>query len=602
VAADGEEFDAYRQLELRRLAASREADKLEKDRQEISGRLAALTKQFEQVQNYQNYQQLKKQLRPVAFDSDLYQKAVDLNAQIKALKAAVKETGEAVDPEALAKRKEQVRSWRQELSQLQQSMDLLNQQINQLKEKQANLLELTPHLDQVQKLTMDQFQQLEADWEDCQKAAPAPQPALPPYAGLIVAACGLALLAVNRILAVLVIIAGLALAAYSYFKKPAPGPDKAAAFKEKYGLDPASRLDSLISPYRDLALSRKDQQAAQEQLAVKQEQLKELAGRLGLQEANPETLARRISQEEEQTERAAAALRAYQETSAANLNYQKQISALTDQLLDIYRQAGVQNLAAYQDLAKQRQEQLALKAQITALSNSLGDQLAVFEAGFDLDRFKQQGRQAQEQLAGKQAELSARRQEIANVLAEEKRYARSSQVAQDKQELAEIADNFRRDSQDYLASLLAGEVIGRTLDLASNDRFPKMLKLAQEYLSLLTGGRYGEIILPAKISKKTPLKVVRADKKKIPLAYLSRGTQEQLYFALKLAFVMQIKDKIDLPILIDDSFVNFDGPRTGYIVNLLQKLSQDKQILVFTARADLAEAVSLEPIRYTRED
>ena len=169
-------------------------------------------------------------------------------------------------------------------------------------------------------------------------------------------------------------------------------------------------------------------------------------------------------------------------------------------------------------------------------------------------------------------------------------------MAEDKQTLAEIADSFRRDSQDYLASLLAGEVIGRTLDLASNDRFPKMLKLAQDYLEILTGGRYREILLPAKLSKKTPLKVVRKDKKKIPLAYLSRGTQEQLYFALKLAFVMQIKDKID------DSFVNFDGPRTGYIVDMLKKMSEDKQILVFTAREDLAEAVSAAPIRYRKKE
>lgn len=79
------------------------------------------------------------------------------------------------------------------------------------------------------------------------------------------------------------------------------------------------------------------------------------------------------------------------------------------------------------------------------------------------------------------------------------------------------------ETASYLASLLAGEVIGRTLDLASNDRFPKMLKLAQDYLEILTGGRYGKSFCRPKLSKKTPLKVVRKDKKKIPLAYLSGG-------------------------------------------------------------------------------
>lgn len=602
VAADGQEFDAYQQLEGQRLAEEKAAKKLEKEVQEISSRLQKLEKQLEQVKNYQTYLDLKKQVSPVAFDQELYQKALDLNAQIKALKASIKEEKEQIDPALLAKRKDQARAWRQELGQISQSLEMLKQQVGQLEEKQASLLELTPHLDQVADLSMDQFQQMQADWEESQKAEAAPK-TLPPYVGLIVAGIGLALLGQNRFLAILLILAGAALAAYAYFKKPAKGPDKAGAFKEKYGIDASVKVDSLLAPYRDLAINRRDLENAQAELAQKEKQAADLARQLGLDGSDLTAVSQQLGRLEERVEAESAALRASQEVKAANLNYQKQISALTEQLLAIYQTAGVENLAAYQALAQKLQEQKALSAQITALKNNLGDQLAAFEEnGLDASKLLGQKPELEKELADKQRAVSARQQEMANLLAEEKRYASSSQVAEDKQLLAEIADSFRRDSQDYLASLLAGEVIGRTLDLASNDRFPKMLKLAQEYLEILTGGRYREILLPAKLSKKTPLKVVRKDKKKIPLAYLSRGTQEQLYFALKLAFVMQIKDKIDLPVLIDDSFVNFDGPRTGYIVDMLKKMSEDKQILVFTAREDLAEAVSAAPIRYRKKE
>lgn len=602
VAADGQEFDAYQQLEGQRLAEEQAAKKLEKEVQEISSRLQKLGKQLEQVQNYQTYLDLKKQVSPVTFDQELYQKALDLNAQIKALKASIKEEKEQIDPALLAKRKDQVRAWRQELGQISQSLEMLKQQVKQLEEKQASLLELTPHLEQVADLSMDQFQQMQADWEESQKAEAAPK-TLPPYVGLIVAVIGLALLGQNRVLAILLILAGAALAAYAYFKKPAKGPDKAEAFKEKYGIDASVKVDSLLAPYRDLAINRRDLEKAQAELAQKEKQAADLARQLGLDGSDLTAVSQQLGRLEEQVEAESAGLRASQEVKAANLNYQKQISALTEQLLAIYQTAGVENLAAYQALAQKLQEQKALSAQITALKNNLGDQLAAFEEnGLDASKLLGQKKELEKELADKQRAVSARQQEMANLLAEEKRYASSSQVAEDKQMLAEIADSFRRDSQDYLASLLAGEVIGRTLDLASNDRFPKMLKLAQDYLEILTGGRYREILLPAKLSKKTPLKVVRKDKKKIPLAYLSRGTQEQLYFALKLAFVMQIKDKIDLPVLIDDSFVNFDGPRTGYIVDMLNKMSEDKQILVFTAREDLAEAVSAAPIRYRKKE
>lgn len=602
VAADGQEFDAYQQLEGQRLAEEQAAKKLEKEVQEISSRLQKLGKQLEQVQNYQTYLDLKKQVSPVTFDQELYQKALDLNAQIKALKASIKEEKEQIDPALLAKRKDQVRAWRQELGQIRQSLEMLKQQVKQLEEKQASLVELTPHLEQVADLSMDQFQQMQADWEESQKAEAAPK-TLPPYVGLIVAVIGLALLGQNRFLAILLILAGAALAAYAYFKKPAKGPDKAEAFKEKYGIDASVKVDSLLAPYRDLAINRRDLEKAQAELAQKEKQAADLARQLGLDGSDLTAVSQQLCRLEEQVEAESAVLRASQEVKAANLNYQKQISNITEQLLAINQTAGVENLAAYQALAQKQQEQKALAAQINALKNNLGEQLAAFEEnGLDSAKLLGQKQELEKELADKQRAVSARQQEMANLLAEEKRYASSSQVAEGKQMLAEIADSFRRDSQDYLASLLAGEVIGRTLDLASNDRFPKMLKLAQEYLEILTGGRYLEILLPAKLSKKTPLKVVRKDKKKIPLAYLSRGTQEQLYFALKLAFVMQIKDKIDLPVLIDDSFVNFDGPRTGYIVDMLKKMSENKQILVFTAREDLAEAVSAAPIRYRKKE
>lgn len=99
---------------------------------------------------------------------------------------------------------------------------------------------------------------------------------------------------------------------------------------------------------------------------------------MGLDGSDLTAVSQQLGRLEEQVEAENAALRASQEVKAANLNYQKQISALTEQLLAIYQTAGVENLAAYQALAQKLQEQKALSAQITALKNNLGDQLAAF--------------------------------------------------------------------------------------------------------------------------------------------------------------------------------------------------------------------------------
>ena len=111
---------------------------------------------------------------------------------------------------------------------------------------------------------------------------------------------------------------------------------------------------------------------------------------------------------------------------------------------------------------------------------------------------------------------------------------------------------------------------------------------------MLTGGRYVDLELGKKLT------VIRKDGKKRDVKYLSRGTAEQLYFALKLAFVEQIKDEINLPILIDDSFVNFDDNRIKYIEQLLKKISENNQVLIFTAQENLVEKLGIQPLTFTK--
>lgn len=198
------------------------------------------------------------------------------------------------------------------------------------------------------------------------------------------------------------------------------------------------------------------------------------------------------------------------------------------------------------------------------------------------------------QISNKTAEINDLQSQVAQLQVQLDNLADSTAVFKAKQDLANTETNFAQASEEYLANLLAAKWISRSLDLASNERFPKMLKAAKEYLTLLTGGRYVEIELAKKLT------VIRNDGKKREVKYLSRGTAEQLYFALKLAFVEQIKDEINLPILIDDSFVNFDDQRIGYIDQLLQKISENNQVLIFTAQHSLVDKLGIKPLTFTK--
>lgn len=77
------------------------------------------------------------------------------------------------------------------------------------------------------------------------------------------------------------------------------------------------------------------------------------------------------------------------------------------------------------------------------------------------------------------------------------------------------------------------------------------------------------------------------------LSSLSRGANDQAYFALRLALAEQIGEQAgDLPILLDDVFSQYDDKRQNQAFAFLKKYSADNQILFFTCHnvcVDLAQ-------------
>ena len=63
---------------------------------------------------------------------------------------------------------------------------------------------------------------------------------------------------------------------------------------------------------------------------------------------------------------------------------------------------------------------------------------------------------------------------------------------------------------------------------------------------------------------------------------LSQGVCDQLYFALRVAAVEEISGEGNLPILLDDPFVNFDENRLKATLDMLDKLSESRQVALLT--------------------
>lgn len=375
---------------------------------------------------------------------------------------------------------------------------------------------------------------------------------------------------------------------------------KRQAFQTKYGLAPETlNLNSVLTNLNQYQLKENAAQVNNEQINTINQDVAQLASNVQNALKQPvendfsavlaglDELDNQVSQKQEMAQRRANLTTTVKQD-------QQDLKELGLQLKAIFAQANVKNMAEYDQLYQDSLTQTKLKTQIAALKASLGD---------DLERLKTQTNAAEltdqlyglvKQISNKTAEINDLQSQVAQLQVQLDNLADSTAVFKAKQDLANTETNFAQASEEYLANLLAAKWISRSLDLASNERFPKMLKAAKEYLTLLTGGRYVEIELAKKLT------VIRNDGKKREVKYLSRGTAEQLYFALKLAFVEQIKDEINLPILIDDSFVNFDDQRIGYIDQLLQKISENNQVLIFTAQHSLVDKLGIKPLTFTK--
>ncbi|OYS49941.1 DNA repair protein [Limosilactobacillus reuteri] len=147
-----------------------------------------------------------------------------------------------------------------------------------------------------------------------------------------------------------------------------------------------------------------------------------------------------------------------------------------------------------------------------------------------------------------------------------------------EQERANLAAKIWYEVQEWLRYQLAIQWVNKALAGASSDRYPAIIRQAEQYFALLTDHRYPQIDLTA-----DGIKVVRKDQEVFLVEELSQGTAEQLYIALRLGFVAVMSDQANFPVIIDDGFVNFDNIRRQRMLALLEKIAEKNQVIYFTA-------------------
>lgn len=117
----------------------------------------------------------------------------------------------------------------------------------------------------------------------------------------------------------------------------------------------------------------------------------------------------------------------------------------------------------------------------------------------------------------------------------------------------------------------------------------KLLRGASDILSEITSGEYKDI-KPMEDLMQGDFKTVLRDESIMESSKdLSRGTKEQLFLAVRISRIKEIVPS--LPVILDDSFVNFDIAHTKNTVKALVELSKTHQIFVLTCHSTLVELI-----------
>ena len=153
------------------------------------------------------------------------------------------------------------------------------------------------------------------------------------------------------------------------------------------------------------------------------------------------------------------------------------------------------------------------------------------------------------------------------------------------EKLVEIEEDIYRKKlykEELELKLNALQLASNTIEELSKDihnQFaPAINKKVSEIVDKITDEKYSNI----KISEELSIKVENPNTGEIiDINSLSGGTIDQLYFSLRFGIINSMVED-DLPLILDDCFIQYDDIRLRNIMEFLQKTSNERQIILFT--------------------
>lgn len=181
---------------------------------------------------------------------------------------------------------------------------------------------------------------------------------------------------------------------------------------------------------------------------------------------------------------------------------------------------------------------------------------------------------------------NALREQISDSNATLKGLTTADDVAELRIREAAVREDIRVLSRNWARHALARHLIVEAKKTFERERQPAVIQNASGFFNTITGNTYTG--LHTSLDDDSIRALLPSGESRVP-EQLSRGTQEQLFLALRLGFILSHSAQREpLPVIMDDILVNFDPGRAAHTAAALAELSQHNQILFFTCHPQTA--------------
>jgi hypothetical protein len=279
------------------------------------------------------------------------------------------------------------------------------------------------------------------------------------------------------------------------------------------------------------------------------------------------------------------------------------VERCTADLNELLRAAGIPEVALVPEAVERSKRKLDLtkqvREQLQALSRSA--------SGTPLDLFMQEVQdtspEAREvQLRDLDQKINSLENDKAEKTGERERIHSEFRLKEDAKDVSEAAcqkysaaARIEELLSEYLRNQISATLLAKAMALYRDKNQDPLLKRASEYFASLTCQGFSGIAVEQKDNDRV-LQAIRSNSaESVDIAGLSDGTRDQLFLALRLAYIENhCTANEPCPVILDDVLMAFDDRRARAALSVLRDLSQKTQVLVFTHHAHhvkLAEEV-----------